>query len=142
MDKARGFSLVEVLVALVVLAVGLLGMAGLQLKGLQSAHAAYQRTLGTLVAEDAAERLWAWHGAQPAAVCPGDDELAALRDAWRQHWAETLPGFAAASDIVGHSACRFLITAGWQEARFAASDAAATGQTTVGLDYAVSLPDA
>lgn len=141
MGKSRGFSLIEVLVAMVVLAVGLLGLAGLQLKGLQSAHMAHQRTLATLVAEDAAERLWAWYGEQTTETCPGTDELERLRDEWREHWAGQLPGFAEASDIAPQSVCRFVIRADWREARQTASQQAAD-PTRVNLDYAVSLPGA
>lgn len=56
---ASGFTLIEVLVALVVLSIGLLGVAGLQLRSLQSSHASYERTVVTLQAHDLVERMWA-----------------------------------------------------------------------------------
>lgn len=43
-----GFSLIEVLVALVVLSIGLLGLAGLQAKSLKENHQAYLRTQATM----------------------------------------------------------------------------------------------
>lgn len=63
---ARGFTLIEVLVALLVLSVGLLGLAGLQLHALQYAHSSYQRTLVNIQALDMAERMWT-HLAEPLA---------------------------------------------------------------------------
>jgi type IV pilus assembly protein PilV len=39
-----GFSLIEVLIAIVILGVGLLGIAGLQVVGLQSNHSSYMRS--------------------------------------------------------------------------------------------------
>nr|WP_298058037.1 type IV pilus modification protein PilV [uncultured Halomonas sp.] len=59
MNSQRGFSLIEALIALVVLSIGLIGVAAMQLKALQSATAGYQRSVATLAAVDAQERLWA-----------------------------------------------------------------------------------
>jgi type IV pilus assembly protein PilV len=55
--KVRGFTLVEALVALVVLSVGLLGVAGMQLSSLQTNGTAFQRTQATFLAEDIADRM-------------------------------------------------------------------------------------
>lgn len=54
-----GLTLVEVLVALLVLSIGLLGLAGLQMTVLRSNHSAYQRSQATLLAQDITERLQA-----------------------------------------------------------------------------------
>lgn len=59
MRRQRGFSLIEALIALLVLSLGLVGVAAMQLKALQSATAGYQRSVVTLAAVDAQERLWA-----------------------------------------------------------------------------------
>lgn len=59
-----GFSLVEVLVAVIVLAVGLLGMAGLQMSALRTTESARYRTLATQATLDLIDRL----RADPAAV--------------------------------------------------------------------------
>lgn len=54
---ARGFSLVEVLVAIVVLAVGLLGLAGLQVHGMQINQGSAMRSQAAILAEDLADRM-------------------------------------------------------------------------------------
>lgn len=53
----RGAGLIEVLVAVLVLAVGLLGMAGLQTQSLRFNNEAYFRTQATLLAMDMADRM-------------------------------------------------------------------------------------
>jgi len=52
-----GFSLVEVLVALLVLAIGLLGLAALQAQGLRFNHDAFVRTQATHLAYDIVDRM-------------------------------------------------------------------------------------
>jgi len=53
----QGFTLLEVLVAVVVLSIGLLGLAGLQASGLAQNNTAYQRTQATLLAYDMLDRM-------------------------------------------------------------------------------------
>lgn len=55
--NSRGFTLIEVLVAVLVLAIGLLGMASLTLNSMKSNQSAYQRTQASLLAYDMVERL-------------------------------------------------------------------------------------
>jgi type IV pilus assembly protein PilV len=50
MRRQRGFSLLEVLVAILVLSLGLLGLAQMQSIGIRSTHGAYLRTQATLLA--------------------------------------------------------------------------------------------
>jgi type IV pilus modification protein PilV len=57
MARQMGFNLVEVLVALLVLAVGLLGMAALQNFSLASTQQSYQRTQATVVIQDIVEKM-------------------------------------------------------------------------------------
>lgn len=47
-----GFTLLEVLVAMIVLSIGLLGLAGLQATGLQANHSAYLRSQASFLAYD------------------------------------------------------------------------------------------
>lgn len=53
----HGFSLLEVLVALLVLSIGLLGLAALQTTGLKLNHQSYERTQATLQAYDIIDRI-------------------------------------------------------------------------------------
>jgi len=55
--RQSGFTLVEVLVALVVLAIGLLGLASLQMMSLKFNSDAYLRTQATALAYDIADRM-------------------------------------------------------------------------------------
>lgn len=53
----QGFNLVEVMIALVVLAVGLLGLAGLQNFSLKTTHQSYQRTQATVLIYEVIDRM-------------------------------------------------------------------------------------
>ncbi|MEZ5447075.1 MAG: type IV pilus modification protein PilV [Gammaproteobacteria bacterium] len=55
--RQRGFTLLEVLIALVVLAVGMLGIAALQARGMQYNTDAYARTQATILAYDIIDRM-------------------------------------------------------------------------------------
>jgi len=55
--EMKGFSLIEVMIALVILSVGLLGLAGLQAAALRSTHMSYMRTQAGIVAMEMAERM-------------------------------------------------------------------------------------
>lgn len=52
-----GFTLVEVLVTVIILAIGILGLAGLQIAGMRSNHSAFLRTQATLAASDLMDRM-------------------------------------------------------------------------------------
>lgn len=58
MHYSSGLSLIEVLIALLVLSIGLVGMASLQLTSLKSAHSSYYRSLASTAALNIEERLW------------------------------------------------------------------------------------
>jgi type IV pilus assembly protein PilV len=64
--KQSGFTMVEVLVALVVLAIGLLGIAALYLNSLQAGRTAIYRTQAINLAADLADRIRANRTAQAA----------------------------------------------------------------------------
>jgi len=55
--QSRGFSMIEVLITLVVLSIGLLGIAGLQVTGMQSNRSAYYRSQATIIAYDMIDRM-------------------------------------------------------------------------------------
>jgi len=52
-----GFTLIEVLIAMLVLAVGLLGLAGLQATSLKNSQSAYNRSQATQLAYDLSDRM-------------------------------------------------------------------------------------
>lgn len=81
--EPNGFSLLEVLIAMVVLSIGLLGLAGLQLSALRGNNQSYERSQAQLLAYEIADamrtnRVEAAAGtfnmsqASPPAVPPGD----------------------------------------------------------------------
>ncbi len=55
--NASGFSLIEVLVAMIILGIGLLGLAALQARSLKFNHDAYLRTQGTVLTYDIMETM-------------------------------------------------------------------------------------
>jgi type IV pilus assembly protein PilV len=57
MKRVYGFTLVEVMVAMLVLATGLLGLAGLNAISLRKNHTAYLRTQAIVLAQDMADRM-------------------------------------------------------------------------------------
>ena len=74
-QRAHGFSLVEVLVAVLIFSLGLLGMAALLVVATQSSHASYLRTQVGFLAEQMANRMRAnpqgvWAGHYDSAVYP------------------------------------------------------------------------
>ncbi|MGD1988158.1 MAG: type IV pilus modification protein PilV [Pseudomonadales bacterium] len=58
MPRLGGFSLLEVLVAMTLLALGVLGMGSLQLSVLRAQQGSQERTQATILAEDLLERAW------------------------------------------------------------------------------------
>lgn len=57
MNKNAGFTLIEVLIAMLVLAVGLLGLAGLQATSLKNNQSSYNRSQATQLAYDLADKM-------------------------------------------------------------------------------------
>lgn len=131
-SRDHGFSLIEVLVALVVMAVGMLGIAGLYVEGLQAGRSAAYRSVAITLAADMADRI----RANPAGSYPGSgpgagmgcvnggrdcsaDELAA--DDWH-HWLGDLQqrmpaGSSAVIDKQELAAVsQYTITLSWPEA--------------------------
>ncbi|MFC3284188.1 type IV pilus modification protein PilV [Litchfieldella rifensis] len=127
----RGFTLVEALIALLVLSFGLLGVAAMQLKAMQGAHVSYQRSLATVIASDANERLWAALGIG-SGTCPSDSSVQAQ---WLDHWDDALPSVGASS-IVAQASCEYTITVTWDDERFSAEGDIST------LTYVARLPGA
>jgi type IV pilus assembly protein PilV len=110
LDRARaqgGFTLLESLVALLVLSIGLLGIAGLLVQGMRYNQDAYVRTQATILAYDMFDRMRInigniagyTVGAMPAiALACGAPTIALVDDdlrCWRDLLIQTLPGGTA-----------------------------------------------
>jgi len=117
--RARGFTLVEAMVALVVLAVGMLGIAGLYVTTLRSGGGAIFRMQAVNLAADLADRIRSNRGANVAYAgaaannnCYGTGSvdcapaLMAANDlfVWQQQVAAILPGGNAVVTVVGAAA--------------------------------------
>lgn len=106
--RAGGFTLIESLVALLIMSVGLLGVAALQLASLQANHGAFQRTQATFLIQDIVDRMRANRDAALAGLYDiefGDapattPATTAETDvaAWRARLLATLPAGAAGTD--------------------------------------------
>lgn len=57
MNKQTGFSLMEVLITILLVSIGLLGYAGLQMSALNSSMDSFSRSQATIILEDAAARI-------------------------------------------------------------------------------------
>jgi len=132
--KERGFTLIEVLVTVIILAIGLLGLAGLQLGGLRYSFSAYQRSQATIMANDIVDRMRANRNVATAGgydIDIGDDpndvdctgvgancSAASLANAdlfeWKQSLADTLP---AGDGAIANNGGTFTITIQWDDTR-------------------------
>lgn len=126
-----GFTLLEALVALLVLSIGMLGVAAMQLKALQGAHAAYQRSIASLAAQDAQERLWASLAQSENLVCPSESVVNGDGEAWALMWSAFLPGLDS-DPVEDVGDCEFRISMVWSEERF--------GGAQESFSYFVRLP--
>ncbi|MGO2242002.1 MAG: type IV pilus modification PilV family protein [Halomonas sp.] len=144
----RGFSLIEALIALVILSVGLIGVAAMQLKALHGATTGYQHSIANLAAVDAQERLWAQLASDDVDSCASID----VEAAWKAHWfggngfgekgvgnteLSSLRGADASASGIRRSGCEFtiVITLASRE------DDAASNALNDTMSYALNLPD-
>ena len=146
-ETSRGFTLVEVLIALVVLAIGMLGIAALLLNGLQSSRIALLRTQAVMLASDIGDRIRANRTggtayaltsgttlSTPSKLCTtagqcNSSEIAAVDlYAWQQTVLAALPGATTAVTVapVGAlSSNTYTITISWTQS----GDSAASSLT-------------
>ncbi len=136
----RGISMIEVLITIVILVVGLLGLAGLQLRLQLSEMEAYQRSQALLLLEDIASRIANNRNNAASYVTGASDPLGAgmtcpTTTATRQQadageWCDALQGAAETlggskvGALVGGRGCvenpaagEYLVTVSWQGLR-------------------------
>ena len=147
-----GFTLLEVMIALVIFSIGLLGLAGLQAGGLRSNTQAQLRTIATIQAYDMADRI----RANPRGVEDGnynamDDSTPTAEDCinatctaaematydyyeWEETNQDVLPsGHGTISSTVVNGVRLFTITVMWDEERTGVTGTSCSGNPTVDL---------
>ena len=134
--NSKGFSLVEVLIALIIMSVGMLGIAGLYVQSMQAGRTSMLRHHAVTLAGDVADRIRANPAAGAAyAASPGQNFNCVSATAncnvaqmaahdiflWQAHAAEFLPAMADGSDQVvvafnaGALPPMYTITVRWDE---------------------------
>lgn len=123
MKRESGLTLIEVLIALVVLSIGLLGLAGLQAQGMRFNHEAYLRTQATILAYDMLDRM----RANRAAALSGNYDIALATDPvgvtvaatdladWKTMLEENLPTGDGAVDVEASGVA--VVVVQWDETR-------------------------
>lgn len=137
--KQSGFTLLEVLVAVLVLSIGLLGLAGLMASSIRNNQSAYQRTQATWLAYDIVDRMRinrpaALDSSYPyntalgsPATCAANPALAgamAARDMtdWKNLIACALPAGDGAVAVAANRTVT--VTVRWNDSRGTSGDAA------------------
>ena len=137
MKSQNGFTMVETLVALVVLAIGLLGIAALYLNSLQAGRSAIYRTQAVNLAADLADRIRSNRSAQasyanvftdasaavPAcyttAGCTAAELAASDLNSWKADIAQLLPNgqgqVAVTAPVGAGEPASYVITVRWAE---------------------------
>jgi type IV pilus assembly protein PilV len=130
----RGITMIEVLVTIVVLAIGLLGLAGLQLNSLRFTYSAYQNSQATIMTNDILDRMRANPtaavtgayniaiGSTPSASsctgagvnCSSANMAAADLFEWKQALAAVLP---SGDGSVAQNGELYIITVQWDDSR-------------------------
>ncbi len=121
--SCRGFSLIEVLVAVLVLSVGLLGVAALQTFSLRAGQVAYERTQAANFAYEVADQLRV-HRREIVNNRP----LPGLNQ-WNEMAGEMLPGGAITVEILNAARGEVRVTVSWENQR--TDDAPEDGEQVV-----------
>jgi type IV pilus assembly protein PilV len=98
MNRERGVSLVEVLVALVVLSVGLLGVAALLVQSVQGTRTALYRTKAVNLVSDMADRIRA-NASAGAAYATANPQIRGCQSIFGQASSACTPALLAEDDL-------------------------------------------
>lgn len=127
--RTQGFSLIEVLIALIIMSVGMLGIAGLYVHGMQAGRTSTFRHHAVTLAGDVADRIRAnplggpaYEGAGANNNCVGGGinctapEMAANDvDLWLQQAAATLPDGDIDVTYAPGVPAQYTVTVSWSE---------------------------
>jgi type IV pilus assembly protein PilV len=137
-NKQSGMTLIEILVAIVILSIGLLGLAGLQLKGMQVNQGSTWRWQAAALAEDLADRIRAdstgakagyYNITNGAATSPSANAgTAAALQEWLSR-VQALPG-GSATVAAGAGPNQMSITVSWDDSRGKAGESTGSVGTT------------
>lgn len=115
--RQQGFTLLEVLIAMVVIAVGLLGLLAMQVYSVKGNDSAYLRSQATILAYDLVDTMRAGH----EATMDGDyDDGGARRANWDAQLVALLGAGASATVVRNNNRVRVTIT--WSDDRGAVTD--------------------
>ena len=129
-DGQKGFTLLEVLIAILVLSIGLLGLAALQINALQSSYYSYQVSVANLAVKDVRERLWESLLEFPFedsayVMCPSgelsdglpvDERFSSIVSGANDYWGGKLPEGIIAID--NFEPCSYIISIHWLDEKF------------------------
>jgi len=139
LKSQNGFTLLEVMIAMVIFAVGMLGLAGIQALSLESSHSSYSRSQAILLAYDMVDRMKANSVAGTAyeittsttidettvTMCDSvtcNSAQMANFDHWQ--WKSALPTLliSGQGQVVNTASTDYTITVHWDEDRSGATD--------------------
>ncbi|WP_404299044.1 prepilin-type N-terminal cleavage/methylation domain-containing protein [Halomonas sp.] len=135
-----GFTLLEVLIALLILSFGLIGISLLQVKSLHGVHHAYLGSVANMAARDVKEQLWA-KKIEMLRDTPVDATLCPAADASKLEvsgWTNKLPdGEILVTSL--ETPCEYVVEVRWIDSRLN-TDEVQGAYTT--YQYYVSIPTA
>ena len=128
-SRQRGSTLIEVLVALLVLSIGLVGLAALQSNGLKFNHSSYLRTQSTVLMYDIIDSMRANRSTATDTNCyvvglsgsiPACDTMATADiNNWKTNLAAQLPSGDGAVALKGGTTGRvYTITVQWEDREY------------------------
>ncbi len=96
----RGIVLLEALIGLLIFAVGILGLIGLQAASVKQASTDEYRSVATLQANDLISRMWVSDRTADTLIAQFASPAGPAYLAWKADWASALPGTSANAPTV------------------------------------------